>query len=334
MPGAGDGVADLRLADILHAGDEVAHLADAEADRRLRFRRDDAHFQQLVGGPGGHHRDLLARRDFAVHHAHVRHHTPVDVVDGVENHCPRGRVGVAGWSRHLAHHVIEQVGDALPRLARYPQDIAGLAADDVGDLGGVALGVGSGQVDLVEHRDDVQVAVEREVQVGQRLSLDALRGVDQQHRAFAGLQRAGHLIGEVDVARSVDQVQDIVGAVEVPGQPHVLGLDGDATLALDVHPVEVLGAHIPVRHDTGELQHPIRQRGLAVVDVGDDAEVPNLRRRGEGLVGETADGNLLVKPGLGAISVSRDRRRSTIAGQVGQNEPPESPPGVRGEADA
>jgi hypothetical protein len=27
--------------------------------------------------------------------------------------------------------------------------------------------------------------------------------------------------------------------------------------------------------------------------VSDDAEIPNLRRRGEGLVGETADGNLL-----------------------------------------
>src|SRR5437588_4867304 len=31
-----------------------------------------------------------------------------------------------------------------------------------------------------------------------------------------------------------------------------------------------------------------------MVDVSDDAEIPNLRRRGEGLVGETADGNLLV----------------------------------------
>jgi hypothetical protein len=59
-----------------------------------------------------------------------------------------------------------------------------------------------------------------------------------------------------------------------------------------------------------------------MVDVSDDAEVPNLRRRGEGLVGETADGDLLVKPGLGATSVSRDRLRSTIAGRVWQNETP------------
>ena len=51
---------------------------------------------------------------------------------------------------------------------------------------------------------------------------------------------------------------------------------------------------VAVVDDTGELQHPVGQRRLAVVDVGDDAEVPDLRRRGEGLVGETADGNLLV----------------------------------------
>ena len=218
--------------------------------------------------------------------------------------------------------MVEQVGDTLTCLARYPQDVARLAADDVRDLAGVAVGVGGGQVDFVEHRNDVQVAVERQVQVGQRLRLDALGGVDQQHRTLASLQRARHLVGEVDVAGGVDQMQDVVGTVNLPGQPHVLRLDGDAALALDVHPVEVLRAHRPLVDDAGELQHAVGQRGLAVVDVGDDAEVPNLRRRGEGLVGEAADGNLLVKPGLGATRVSRDGRCSTIAGRVGQNETP------------
>jgi hypothetical protein len=83
---------------------------------------------------------------------------------------------------------------------------------------------------------------------------------------------------------------------DLPGQPDVLGLDGDSALALDVHPVEVLGAHIAIGDDPGQLQHPVGQGGLAVIDVGDDAEVPNLRRRREGLVGEAADGNLLGGP--------------------------------------
>ena len=69
-------------------------------------------------------------------------------------------------------------------------------------------------------------------------------------------------------------------------QAHGLRLDGDAALALDVHAVEVLRAHVPCLDHPGELQHPVGQRRLAVVDVGDDAEVPDPRRRGEGLGGE------------------------------------------------
>ncbi len=79
---------------------------------------------------------------------------------------------------------------------------------------GVAVGVRRGQVDLVQHRDDVQVAVQRQIEVRKRLRLDALRGVDQQHRALARLQRPRHLVGEVDVARRVDQVKHVVSAID------------------------------------------------------------------------------------------------------------------------
>ena len=65
-----------------------------------------------------------------------------------------------------------------------------------------------------------------------------------------------------------------------PRQPDVLRLDGDAALALDVHPVEVLGAHVAALDDAGDLEHPVGQRRLAVVDVGDDAEVPDAGRIG------------------------------------------------------
>ena len=252
--------------------------------------------------------------DPAVNDTHVRHHTAVGVVDRIEDHRPGRGVGVTGRRRHFTHDVVEQVGHALASLAGNPQHIAGFAADDVGDLGGVAVRVGGGQVDLVEHRDDVQVAVQRQIEVGQRLGLDALGGVHQQHGALARLQRPRHLIGEVDVAGGVDQMQDVFGALEFPGQPDVLRLDRDAALALDVHPVQVLRAHVPIGNHTGELQHPVGQRRLAVIDVGDDAEVPNLRRRGEGLVGETADGNLLVGRTGCVTSVSRWAAVDTIAG--------------------
>jgi hypothetical protein len=75
-------------------------------------------------------------------------------------------------------------------LALTLQHVVGGAADDVGELGGVLLRLGGRQVDLVEHRDDRQVVLERQPQVGQRLRLDALRGVDQQHGPLAGRQAA------------------------------------------------------------------------------------------------------------------------------------------------
>ena len=50
------------------------------------------------------------------------------------------------------------------------------------------------QVDLVDDRDDLEVVLDREVGVGQRLRLDALRGVDQQQRALARGQRPRHLV--------------------------------------------------------------------------------------------------------------------------------------------
>ena len=72
---------------------------------------------------------------------------------------------------------------------------------------GDPLGVGVGQVDLVDDGDDRQVVLERQVDVGQRLGLDALGGVDDQQRALAGGEAAADLVGEVDVAGGVDQVE-------------------------------------------------------------------------------------------------------------------------------
>ena len=173
---------------------------------------------------------------------------------------------------------IEQLGHALPGLARDLEDVVDIAADEGGDLLGVLLRLGGGQVDLVEDRDDGQVPLDGHVEVGQGLGLDALGGVDQKDRALAGRQGAVDLVGEVDVPGGVDHVEgvgarDAVVAFDGPGHAHGLGLDGDAALTLDVHAVQVLGAHVAGLDDAGGLEHAVGQGGLAVVDVRDDAEV-------------------------------------------------------------
>ena len=75
------------------------------------------------------------------------------------------------------------------------------------------------------------------------------------------------------MARGVDHVQRIGFAVFAPGHSHGLTLDGDPAFALDVHPVEVLRTHLARIDHSRDLEHPICQGGLTVVNVGNDAEI-------------------------------------------------------------
>ena len=108
---------------------------------------------------------------------------------------------------------LQHLGDVEAGLGRDQDRVRGVEADHVLDLLPDLVRLGGRQVDLVEDRHDLVVVVERLVDVGERLRLDALAGVDHQERALAGGERAVDLVGEVDVAGRVDQVEDVVLAV-------------------------------------------------------------------------------------------------------------------------
>ena len=76
------------------------------------------------------------------------------------------------------------------------------------------------------------------------------------------------------MARRVDQVE-LVGLAVLRGVHHADGvrLDGDAALALQVHGVEHLGLHLARGQRSGQLQQAVRQRGFAVIDVGNDRKI-------------------------------------------------------------
>ena len=79
------------------------------------------------------------------------------------------------------------------------------------------------------------------------------------------------------MAGSVDEVE-LVGVTVVRLIHHADGvrLDSDAALALKVHGVEHLGLHFARSQRTGELEEPVGEGGLAVVDVRDDREVADV----------------------------------------------------------
>ena len=76
------------------------------------------------------------------------------------------------------------------------------------------------------------------------------------------------------MAWRVDQVEGV--GLTISGgviHPRRLKLDRDAALTLKIHIVQELLLHIPVGHRARVLQQTVGQRRLAVVDMGNDAEV-------------------------------------------------------------
>ena len=210
----------------------------------------------------------------AVDHAGQDDHAAVRVVPGVEDQRLERRVGIALRRRQPRDDRLEDLVDADAFLRARQDRVARVEADDLLDLPLRLVWLRAGQIDLVDDRDDLEVVLDREVGVGERLRLDALRRVDQQQRALARRERSRDLVGEVDVPRRVDQVQDVdLPVVRLVGQPDRVRLDRDPALALEVHAVEHLRLHLARLERAGHLEEPVGQRRLAVVDVGDDGEI-------------------------------------------------------------
>jgi hypothetical protein len=110
------------------------------------------------------------------------------------------------------------------------------------------------------------------IDVGQRLCLHALRSIHHQQRALAGGEGPRNLVREVDVTRRIHQVE----LVTLPLEAHRLCLDRDSAFALDIHVVEHLAGHLASRKTTRRLNQPVGKRGLAVVDVRNDREIPDM----------------------------------------------------------
>ena len=114
------------------------------------------------------------------------------------------------------------------------------------------------------------------VEVGYGLRLHSLGGVHHQKCAFAAGYAAGDFVGEVHVARSVDEVELVLSVSALVHHLYRVTLDCDALFLLQVHVVEDLILHVALRERAGEFEKPVGQGALAVVDVGYYAEIADV----------------------------------------------------------
>ena len=242
---------------VLHHENLVAGVDGAGVDAA------DADAAHILGVVDGH--ALHGERAVHVHlgsgqvaHDHVEHgeHVLV-VVGGVQ----AGEAVHGGGVDHVLHGELELlVGGAE----------VGHEVERVVDHG---LGAGALAVDLVDHDHDGEAGVDGVAQDEARLGHGALGCVDKQQGAVGHAQDALDLAAKVGVTRGVDDV-DLHALVL---DRDVLGEDGDAALALLVVGVEhALLDLLVLAEGVGGPEHLVHERGLAVVDVRDDSDVPDV----------------------------------------------------------
>ena len=125
-------------------------------------------------------------------------------------------------------------------------------------------------IDLVDHDDRGQPALERLAEHEPRLRQRSFRRVDQEHDPVHHRERPLDLAAEIGVARRIADVDQQVLVMD----GRVLRENRDAALALEFVVVHGAFCHAFVGAERAALvQERIDQRGLAVVDVGDDGDV-------------------------------------------------------------
>ena len=82
-----------------------------------------------MGGTRRHHAHTLAGGKHAVDDAHVRDDAPVGVVDGIEDHGARRRIGFSRGGGDDLDNAVKEGFDALTGLAGDLQDFVFVAAN-------------------------------------------------------------------------------------------------------------------------------------------------------------------------------------------------------------
>jgi hypothetical protein len=174
----------------------------------------------------------------------------------------------------------DQVDDALELLAGEHRHVNRhrARAQAVAHHPDHVLEVGAHAVHLVDERDaryDVLVGLPPH-RLG--LRLHAADRAEHRDRAVENAQAALDLDGEVDVTGGIDDVDAVVAPLAGGGR----GGDGDAALALLLHPVHRGGAFMHLAHavDPARIKEDaLGQGGLAGVDMGHDANISILIER-------------------------------------------------------
>ncbi len=171
---AGDGVARLGIGECFHAGNQIADLSGGQAVA-LRageeILADLLHFVLRIvvhedNGVAGPHR--------AVDNAHGNDRAPVGIIVRVKDQGLQRRVRVAFRRWQMLDNRLQYFLHAEAGLGRAFLHCLQAQAKVMADFFGHLLRLGSRQINLVDHRNDLQIVLHCQIEVGQGLRFHAL----------------------------------------------------------------------------------------------------------------------------------------------------------------
>ncbi len=243
-------------------GDDAAEIGIRLEDRAEHAERAVVH---------------LRRRDVLEDEIEQRRHRLLRAIDALRHPAFLGRA--------VEHGKVELLFGRVER----GEQVEHLARDH--------LRAGVRPVDLVDGDDRPQPDLERLGDDELGLRQRPLGGIDEDDRAVHHVEDALDLAAEVGVAGGIDDVDPGV----LPDDRGRLGEDRDPTLALEIIGVHcAFGDTLVLAEGTRLLQEAVDQRGLAMVDVGDDRDVAQLHDgisiRKDERIGKTSESGFCRKP--------------------------------------
>ena len=177
---------------------------------------------------------------------------------------------------NLLYNLLQHLLHMFPCLSGNLRGILGFNTDDILNFVDHPLWLCAGQVDLVEHRNHIQVMIQRQIYIGKGLGLDSLGRIYHQNGPVTGSKASGNLIVKIHVPRGVNQIKDILLTVFCfVNRADCLGFDGNAPLPLQFHVIQYLRLHLPVCQKTGHLNNPVRKGRLSMINVCYNTKIPD-----------------------------------------------------------
>src|SRR5208337_4500907 len=217
-----DGITDACVRNALDIGDDEPDFSRLEAFHADGLRRQHTQFLNRVDLVVGPKANPHTHRQGALEDAAEHHHAAITVEPGIKDQRPERFFRGAARRRDARHDGLQHLIHAEALFGADQQRLARIERQSVFDLLFGGLNVRARKVDLVDDGNDRQIVVQGKLGIGKSLRLDSLGGIDHQDCALARGKAPRNLVGEVDMAGSIDQVQ----LVQVPIASAVVKADG------------------------------------------------------------------------------------------------------------